>query len=64
MEDNLLDIIKQITADYYRAIENNADDFTLNTYVSVLYSFTQYYLKKRKEMKIKKVKGRNLNENR
>lgn len=51
MENKLLEIIKQITADYYQAIENNADDFTLNTYVSVLYSFTHYYLIKRKENK-------------
>ena len=49
MEDNLLEIIKQITTDYYKAIEHNADDLTINTYLSVLYSFTQYYLNKKRE---------------
>ena len=48
MENNILQIIKQITKDYYEAIENNADEFTLNTYVSTLYHFTQYYLNKKK----------------
>ena len=48
MENKLLEIIKQITADYYKAIENNADEFTLNTYVSTLYHFTQYYLNKKR----------------
>jgi hypothetical protein len=48
MENKILQIIKQITKDYYKAIENNSDDFTLTTYVSLLYNFTHYYLDKKK----------------